>query len=89
VFSSPHNFAVLETKAHLGPNLGLGNMSHISIVKSILCHENYYYHELGGYSLVAQIVVNYKKKFIDVFVGFPRNLNDLRVLHKFTFYKKS
>jgi len=22
--SSPHNFAVLETKAHLGPNLGLG-----------------------------------------------------------------
>jgi hypothetical protein len=25
--SSPHNFIVLETKAHLGPNLGLGSTS--------------------------------------------------------------
>ncbi len=27
VLSNPHNFAVLETKAHLGPNLGLGSAS--------------------------------------------------------------
>ncbi len=25
--SSPHNSAVFETKAHLGPNLGLGSTS--------------------------------------------------------------
>jgi hypothetical protein len=25
--SSPHNFVVLETKAHLAPNLGLGSTS--------------------------------------------------------------
>jgi len=25
--SSPHNSIILETKAHLGPNLGLGNVS--------------------------------------------------------------
>jgi len=62
--------------------------THISTIKPILCHENYYYHKLGGYSLVAQVVVDYKKMFIDVFVGFPRNLNDSRVLHKFTLYKK-
>jgi len=62
--------------------------THISIVKSILCHENYYYHKLDGYSLVAQVVVDYKKKFTNVFVGFPRNLNDSRVLHKSTLYRK-
>jgi hypothetical protein len=37
---------------------------------------------------VAQVVVEYKKKVIDVFVGFPKNLNDLRVLHKSTLYRK-
>jgi hypothetical protein len=62
--------------------------THISTVKPILCHENYYYHKLGGYSLVAQVVVEYKLFFIDVFVGFPRNLNDSGVLHKSTLYRK-
>ncbi len=62
--------------------------THISIVKSILCHENYYYHKLDGYNLVAQVVVDYKKKFTNVFVGFPRNLNYSMVLHKSTLYRK-
>jgi len=26
---SPHNSAILKTKAHLGPNLGLGSASHM------------------------------------------------------------
>jgi len=37
---------------------------------------------------VAQVVVDYKKKFAHVFVGFPRNLNDSMVLHKSTLYRK-
>ncbi len=32
--SSPHNSVVLETKAHLGPNLGLGSVSKNEIVDS-------------------------------------------------------
>jgi hypothetical protein len=52
---------------------------HISIIKPILFPKNYYYHKLGGYSLVAQAIVNCKKRLIDVFVGLPRNVNDSRV----------
>jgi hypothetical protein len=37
--------------------------------------------------VVALIVVDCKKKLIDVFVGFPRNVNDLKVLCKFALYR--
>jgi hypothetical protein len=33
--SSPHNSVVLEIKAHLGSNLGLGSASHIKIFLGI------------------------------------------------------
>jgi len=38
--------------------------------------------------MMAQCVVDYKKKFIDVFLGLPGNVNDLRVLCQFGLYKK-
>jgi hypothetical protein len=36
---------------------------------------------------MAQVVVNYNKRFNNVFVGLPRSVNDSRVLHIFFQYK--
>jgi hypothetical protein len=33
------------------------------------------------YSIVAQVVVNYKKGFFDVFVGLSKIVNDFKILH--------
>jgi hypothetical protein len=60
---------------------------HISIVKPFAYPNNYYYRKSNGYSVVAQVVVNCKKILIDVFVGFPKSVNDLKVLCKFSFYR--
>ncbi len=44
--------------------------NHLSILKPQRAFvENYYYHQIGGYNIMAQCVVHYNKKFIDVFVG--------------------
>jgi hypothetical protein len=53
--------------------------THISILKHVLFPEYYYYHKTCGYSLVAHAIVNYKKRFINVFVGLPISVNDLWV----------
>jgi hypothetical protein len=45
---------------------------HISIVKHVLFLENYYYHKSNGYNLVAQAVVDCKKRFTDVVCGSSR-----------------
>jgi hypothetical protein len=37
---------------------------------------------------MAQCVVHYNKNFIDVFMGFPGIVNDLRVLRWFGLYRK-
>jgi hypothetical protein len=58
---------------------GANDGTHISIVKHVLFFEDYYYHKSCGYSSVAHVVVDYKKRFIDVFVGLPISVNDLRV----------
>ncbi len=33
--------------------------------------------------IMAQVVINYNKRFSNVFVGLLRNVNDSRVLHNF------
>lgn len=43
---------------------------HIWIVKSSTYSKDYYYHKIGGYSVVAQVVVDCKKMFTYVFVVF-------------------
>jgi hypothetical protein len=35
---------------------------------------------MKGYSIVAQVVVSYKKGFFDVFVGLSKNVNDFEIL---------
>jgi len=38
--------------------------------------EDYYYHKVGGYSIVPQGVVDVKKRFTNIFVGLIRSIND-------------
>jgi len=61
---------------------------HISILKHVLFLEDYYYHKLDGYSLVAQAIVDCKKRFTNVFVGLLGSVNDWRVLCEFVLYRK-
>ncbi len=55
--------------------------THILIFKPLTPYLAYYfYHKMKGYSIVAQVVVDYKKGFLDVFVGLLKNVNDSRIL---------
>lgn len=49
------------------PNVqGAIDRIHISIVKPFAYFKDYYYHKFGGYSVVAQALVDCKNFFIDV-----------------------
>jgi hypothetical protein len=57
--------------------VGAIDCTHIHVVKPwILYPEDYYYHKTGGYSIIAQAVVDSKKRFIDLFFGMPGSTND-------------
>jgi len=58
---------------------------HISIIKAFAYPKDCFHHKSSGYSVVAQVIVDYKEKLIDVFVGFFRSVNDLKILRKFAF----
>ena len=63
--------------------VGAIDCTHIHVVKPwILYLEDYYYHKIDGYSIIAQVVVDSKKRFIDLFVGMPRSTNDSRTLRR-------
>jgi hypothetical protein len=49
--------------------------------------EDYYFQNTSDYNIVAQVVVNYK--IIDIFMGFLGNVNESRVLRKFSLYKNA
>jgi hypothetical protein len=57
------------------------------IVKPSTYPKDYYYHKFGGYSVVAQAIINCKKTIIDVSVGLLGSVNDSKVLHNSTPYK--
>ncbi len=63
--------------------------THISIVNPSTYPEDYYYHKFGGYNVVAQAIVDCKKKIIDVFVSLLGCVNDLKVLHKYGLYRNA
>ncbi len=48
--------------------------------------DDYFYHKIGGYSVVCQISAYHKHQFIYIFVGIPRSVNDSRVLRWFRLY---
>jgi hypothetical protein len=64
------------------PNVqGAINGTHFSIAKFInLFNENYYYHKIGGYNIVCQIVIDKKETFIDLFLGLLNNVNNHKSL---------
>lgn len=48
--------------------------------------EDYFYYKSGGHSLIAQAVVDSRKRFLDLFVGMPGSTNDSRTLRKSGLY---
>jgi hypothetical protein len=48
--------------------------------------EDYFYHIIGDDNILFQAIVDDKKMFIDLFVGFFKSVNDSRVLRKFGLY---
>jgi hypothetical protein len=58
--SSPHNSVVLETKAHLGPNLGLGSASMHGEEKRLIARER-----------VEKSLMDYYRFFLHKNILFP------------------
>jgi hypothetical protein len=65
------------------PNVrGVINGTHFSMSKPIRpFNENYYYHRIGVYNIVCQIVID-KKKHLLIFLGLLNNGNNSQVLLK-------
>jgi hypothetical protein len=50
--------------------------------------DDYYYFKFKGYSILAQAVVDCKKRFTNICIGMPWRVNDSCVLHRFALYKQ-
>jgi hypothetical protein len=48
--------------------------------------ENYYYHKVGEYNVVVQVVVDFRKMFTNMFMGLLGIVNDARVLCRSALY---
>jgi len=67
---------------------GVIDGTHIQIFKpKTIFPKDYYYYKIGGYLIVVQAKIDFKKKNIDICVGLLGNINDYRVLHMFALYK--
>ncbi len=61
---------------------------HIAITKpSCIFIKHYSSHKTWNYNIVTQIAVDNQERFIDVYMGLPRSLNDSHVLMKFRLYR--
>ena len=73
---------------HLPGVQGAIDCTHIHIRKPRSQYaEDYYYHKTGGHSIVAQAVVDSKKRFTDLFIGMPGRTNDMRTLRRSGLYR--
>lgn len=61
---------------------GAIDCTHVAISKPTAFVEDYFYFKIGGYSIVAQAVVDCKKRFTSPFVGLPGSVTNNRVLRK-------
>jgi hypothetical protein len=59
---------------------GAIDCTHFAISRPPTFPEDYYYFKNSGYSVVVQAVVDQKKRFRDLYVGFPGLVNDQQVL---------
>jgi adenylate kinase family enzyme len=41
---------------------------------------------MKGYNVVCQAVINDQKQFTNIFVGFPRSVNDFRMFRSLIYY---
>ena len=69
--------------------IGAIDGTHFSISKPSHFAEDYYYFKSNGYSIVCQAVVDRDKRFLDLFVGLPRSVNDSRVLRQSGLFRKA
>lgn len=69
---------MLDFKAWCGlPSVhGAIDCTYIQISKSKEFPEDYYYYKTGEYTIVAQVVIDSKKNFTQLFVGLPGSIND-------------
>jgi hypothetical protein len=67
---------------------GVINDTHILIFKlQTFLLKGYYFHKTWSYSIVVQHVADCNKKFLDLCVGLPNNVNDVKMLCKFALYR--
>jgi len=61
--------------------------THIIIYKPIILFpKNYYHHKTSDYSIQVQAVVDSNKKKLEFYLGFPCNVNNVRILRRSTLY---
>jgi hypothetical protein len=59
---------------------------HIHVAKPVEGPEDYFYFKSRGYTLNCQVVVDSRKRFLDLYLGMPGSTNDARVLRQSTLY---
>jgi hypothetical protein len=66
------------------PNvMGAIDGTHISIAKPFGAYsKGYFFHNIRRYNVVAQVMVDNQKRFMDVYVGLPRNVLNYHVSRK-------
>jgi len=70
--------------------MGAIDGTHISIAKpSSVYSKDYFFHKTRGYNVVAQTMVDSQKRFMDVYVGLLRSVNDFCVLRKSKLYPRA